>query len=207
MADEVSPKKSLQPKAKTKKKKVDGNMPARTRLTKTVAKIYNRLLPNNQIGHNKFVVYVDKQNKPRAVLLGSTNWTPTGLCGQTNNTIVLANSAAAGRYLEYWKALAADTVQAKADPKKLQGAKLRAFGGTKRKAISLNGDGTMTNWFSPNTPKLRSSSKKNEKRPADMSDVVDAINGAKDAVLFLAFFPGSPNVAQWAADAKKNNKK
>src|SRR5262249_34767638 len=206
MADEVSPKKSLQPKAKTKKKKVDGNMPARTRLTKTVAKIYNRLLPNNQIGHNKFVVHVDKNGKPRAVLLGSTNWTPTGLCGQTNNTIVLANADAAARYLAYWKALAADTEQAKADPKKLQGTTLRKFGGTARKAIDLDGDGTLTNWFSPNTPKLRSRTKK-EKHPPDMSDVVDAINNAKDAVLFLAFYPGTPNVAMWAADAKKKNPK
>ena len=206
MADEVRPQQPLQPKTKTAGKKVDGNMPARTRLTKTAAKIYNRLLPNNQIGHNKFVVYVDRQGKPRAVLLGSTNWTPTGLCGQTNNTIVLANADAAARYLAYWKALAADTVQAKTDPKKLQGATLRKFGGTTRKAIDLNGDGEMTNWFSPNTPKLRSSSTKTEKRPPDMADVVEAINNARDAVLFLAFYPGTPNVAQWAADAKKKNK-
>jgi len=208
MADEVNPKKSLQgkTKAKAKKKKVDGNLPARKRLTKTCAKIYNRLLPNNSIGHNKFVVYVDKAGKPRAVLLGSTNWTPTGLCGQTNNTIVLAHPEAAARYLQYWKALAADTVQAKTNPKKLQGAKLRTFGGTARKAVTLGADGMMTNWFSPNTPKLRSSNTKNEKRPADMAEVVSAINGAKDAVLFLAFYPGSPNVAQWAAAAKKKNK-
>ena len=207
MQDEVKPKTSLLPKAKTPVKKVDGNLPARKRLTKTAAKIFNRLLPNNQIGHNKFVVYVDKSGKPRAVLLGSTNWTPTGLCGQTNNTIVLANAKAAARYLEYWKALAADTVQAKADPKKLQGAALRKFGGTARRAVDLDGNGVMTNWFSPNTPKLRASGAKNEKRPADMSDVVKAIDGAKDAVLFLAFYPGSPNVAQWAAAAKKKNKK
>jgi phosphatidylserine/phosphatidylglycerophosphate/cardiolipin synthase-like enzyme len=39
-----------------------------------------------------------------------------------------------------------------------------------------------------------------------MADVVDAINAAEHAVLFLVFYPGSPNVAQWAADAKKANK-
>jgi phosphatidylserine/phosphatidylglycerophosphate/cardiolipin synthase-like enzyme len=185
--------------------KVDGNTPARTRLTKTAAVVYNRLLPNNQIGHNKFVVYVDKTGHPRAVLFGSTNWTPTGLCAQTNNTIVLDNAKVAQRYLDYWKQLKADTQQAKTDPKALQGATLRTWDGGS-KDISLGADGTLTSWFSPNTPKLRSSSTKNEKRPPDMADVVKAIEGAKRAVLFLVFYPGSPNVAQWAADAQRANK-
>jgi phosphatidylserine/phosphatidylglycerophosphate/cardiolipin synthase-like enzyme len=39
-----------------------------------------------------------------------------------------------------------------------------------------------------------------------MDDVVKAIDGAKKAVLFLAFYPGSPNVAQWAAAAQKRKK-
>jgi phosphatidylserine/phosphatidylglycerophosphate/cardiolipin synthase-like enzyme len=206
MKDEEVPKKSLVDKtAKAKKKKVDGNLDARNRLTKTAKEIYDRLLPSNQIGHNKFVVYVNKAGKARAVLFGSTNWTPTGLCAQTNNTVVLDNPAVAARYLSYWKALAADTKQSKKDPKKLQGATLRTFD-TKSKSIKLGADGTLTSWFSPNTPKLRSSSTKKEKRPVDMEDVAAAIAGAERAVLFLAFYPGSPNVAQWAADAQTKNK-
>jgi hypothetical protein len=47
---------------------------------------------------------------------------------------------------------------------------------------------------------------KKEKRPVDMDDVAAAIAGARRAVLFLAFYPGSPNVAQWAADAQTKNK-
>jgi phosphatidylserine/phosphatidylglycerophosphate/cardiolipin synthase-like enzyme len=187
------------------KVEVDGNQDARDRLTKTASAMFNRLLPNNQIGHNKFVVYVDKTGHPRAVLFGSTNWTPTGLCAQTNNTVVLDNAKVAQRYLDYWKQLKADTQQAKTDPKALQGATLRTWDGGS-KDISLGADGTLTSWFSPNTPKLRSSSTKNEKRPPDMADVVKAIEGAKRAVLFLVFYPGSPNVAQWAADAQRANK-
>jgi hypothetical protein len=190
---------------KIKLKKVDGNLAARNRLKVTAAVVHDRLLPNNQIGHNKFVVYVDKGKKARAALLGSTNWTPTGLCAQTNNTLVLENGDVAGRYLAYWKALAADTKKAGNDPKKLQAAVLRAFGG-KRKVIGLGADGEVTSWFSPNTAKLRSSSAKKEKRPPDMDDVVKAIDGADKAILFLAFYPGSPNVAQWAADAQKRKK-
>jgi len=187
------------------KAEVDGNQDARDRLTKTASAMFSRMLPNNQIGHNKFVVYVDKTGHPRAVLFGSTNWTPTGLCAQTNNTVVLDNAKVAQRYLDYWKQLKADTQQAKTDPKALQGAALRTWDGGS-KEISLGADGKLTSWFSPNTPKLRSSSTKNEKRPPDMADVVKAIEGAKRAVLFLVFYPGSPNVAQWAADAQRANK-
>jgi phosphatidylserine/phosphatidylglycerophosphate/cardiolipin synthase-like enzyme len=187
------------------KAEVDGNQDARDRLTKTASAMFSRMLPNNQIGHNKFVVYVDKTGHPRAVLFGSTNWTPTGLCAQTNNTVVLDNAKVAQRYLDYWRQLKADTQQAKTDPKALQGAVLRTWDGGS-KEISLGADGKLTSWFSPNTPKLRSSSTKNEKRPPDMADVVKAIEGAKRAVLFLVFYPGSPNVAQWAADAQRANK-
>jgi phosphatidylserine/phosphatidylglycerophosphate/cardiolipin synthase-like enzyme len=187
------------------KAEVDGNQDARDRLTKTASAMFSRMLPNNQIGHNKFVVYVDKTGHPRAVLFGSTNWTPTGLCAQTNNTVVLDNAKVAQRYLDYWRQLKADTQQAKTDPKALQGAAIRTWDGGS-KEISLGADGKLTSWFSPNTPKLRSSSTKNEKRPPDMADVVKAIEGAKRAVLFLVFYPGSPNVAQWAADAQRANK-
>ena len=186
-------------------KEVDGNQDARDRLTKTASAIYSRLLPNNQIGHNKFVVYVDKSGHARAVLFGSTNWTPTGLCAQTNNTVVLDNAKAAQRYLDYWKQLKSDAQQAKDDPKALQGDALRGWDAA-AKDIPLGPDGKLTSWFSPNTPKLRSSSTKNEQRPPDMADVVKAIEGAKRAVLFLLFYPGSPSVAHWAADAQRANK-
>ena len=67
------------------------------------------MMPSNHIGHNKFLVYVDDAGKPQAVLLGSTNWTPTGLCTQTNNTLIIDDPKLAARYLDYWKQLAADT--------------------------------------------------------------------------------------------------
>ena len=36
-----------------------------------------------------------------------------------------------------------------------------------------------------------------------MEEVAQLIAGAKHAVLFLAFYPGSPSVANWAAAAQK----
>jgi phosphatidylserine/phosphatidylglycerophosphate/cardiolipin synthase-like enzyme len=185
--------------------KTDGNEDARTRLTKTAAEIWNRIMPSNHIGHNKFLVYVDKSGTPQSVLFGSTNWTSTGLCAQTNNSLVIDDSKLANRYLKYWNQLAADTKAADGDPKKLQGAGLRSWD-TAGADVTLANESSMTSWFSPNTPKARRSGDKNEKRPPDMGDVVKCIEGAKKAILFLAFYPGSPSIANWTADAQRKNK-
>lgn len=185
------------------KKKMDGNQDARDRLTKTAGKnLWNRIMPPNHIGHNKFLVYANKSG-PQAVLFGSTNWTPTGLCAQTNNTLVIEDRKLASRYLDYWKKLVADTKAAKGVAKALQGAGLRKWDGTS-KSFNLDSD-SVESWFSPNTPKPRAKVK-NEKRPADMEALVQRINAAKHAILFLAFYPGAPCIANWAAQALRQNK-
>lgn len=69
-------------------------------------------MPANHIGHNKFLVYVDKDDMPQSVLLGSTNWTSTGLCTQTNNSLIIDNTELARRYLSYWEQLKKDTEDA-----------------------------------------------------------------------------------------------
>jgi phosphatidylserine/phosphatidylglycerophosphate/cardiolipin synthase-like enzyme len=188
--------------------KIDANQPARDRLLKTAGKKqkYDRIMPGNHIGHNKFLVYVDKNGKPQACLFGSTNWTATGLCAQTNNSIVVDDPKLAARYLAYWKQLAADTKAAKGDSKLLQGAALRKFGSTGKDFPF--GDGmTVSSWFSPNTPKSRSKNTAKEKRPGDMAALIKYIDGAKHAILFLAFYPGTPSIANWSAAALKKNKK
>jgi phosphatidylserine/phosphatidylglycerophosphate/cardiolipin synthase-like enzyme len=186
------------------KKKSDGNQEARDRLTKTAGKnIWNRIMPPNHIGHNKFLVYANKNGDPQAVLFGSTNWTPTGLCAQTNNTLIIEDPKLASRYLDYWKQLVADTKAAKAVAKALQGAKIRTWD-AKTKSFKMGGD-SIESWFSPNTPKARTKNK-NEKRPLDMEALVQRINSAKHAILFLAFYPGAPCIANWAAQALRQNK-
>jgi phosphatidylserine/phosphatidylglycerophosphate/cardiolipin synthase-like enzyme len=186
------------------KEKTDGNQPARDALAGTAKTKWDRLMPDNHIGHNKFLVYVDGTGKPRAVLLGSTNWTPTGLCTQTNNTLVIDDPKLARRYLDYWEQLAADTKAAGADPKSLQGTALRTWDGT-GKSLKLGGKVGLQSWFSPNTPAARKKVA-GEQRPVDMSAVVERMDGAKQAILFLAFYPGSPCVANWAAAAQRKNK-
>ena len=187
------------------KKKTDGNQAARGRLDATTKhQEINRIMPSNHIGHNKFLVYVNTAGTAKAVLLGSTNWTPNGLCAQTNNTLVIDDDNVADRYLRYWKQLEADTKAAKGIATNLQGKTLRAWD-TTAKTLTVDGH-SVESWFSPNTPKARSSKKTNEARPPDMAAVVDRINHAQDAILFLAFYPGTPSIANWTAQALKNDK-
>ena len=182
----------------------DGNSDSRDTLKAAGAEVLDRMFKTGQIGHNKFAVLV-KNKKPAAVLFGSTNWTSTGLCTQTNNTIVWRNPELAQHYLDYWNELKKDTEAAKGDPKALQSAKLRTWDG-KAKTFDLGDGATVTSWFSPNTPALRKGSGDNEKRPVDMDEVANLMLNAKSAILFLAFYPGSPSLANWAAQAQKANK-
>lgn len=193
-------------KTKAKTVKVDGNEYARETLTNSAKEIHDRIMPSGRIAHNKFLVYVDSKGKPKAVLTGSTNWTSTGLCTQTNNTIVIDNEDVAKRYLAYWKQLAKDTDQAQGEPKSLQGITLRTWN-AEGVDIPLDDGVALSSWFSPNTPKARSTSAKaSEKRPADMEELATLISQASHSVLFLAFYPGSPSLANWTAQAARANK-
>jgi phosphatidylserine/phosphatidylglycerophosphate/cardiolipin synthase-like enzyme len=187
------------------KKKTDGNQAARDRLVTSLAVKSDRVMPSGHIGHNKFLVYVDQNKKPQAVLLGSTNWTSTGLCTQTNNTLIIEDAKLARRYLNYWKQLAADTKAANGISKALQGSILRTWDVSGQDFTLVEG-GALQSWFSPNTPGARKSKAKNEIRPVDMDAVVKRIERAKHAILFLAFYPGAPSIANWAAIAQRNNK-
>jgi len=186
------------------KKVTDANDPARQEVEKTAKTVVYRAMPSGHIGHNKFLVYVNSASKPTAVLLGSTNWTATGLCAQTNNTLVVDDADLAKRYLDYWNKLAADTKAAGGVAKDLQAKPLRTWDAT-GKDFTVDGAG-LESWFSPNTPKARSKNTANEKRPPDMEVVAQHISGAQHAVLFLAFYPGSPSVANWAGMAQKADK-
>jgi phosphatidylserine/phosphatidylglycerophosphate/cardiolipin synthase-like enzyme len=191
---------------KQPKKKVDDNQEARDRLDAAGANKWDRIMASGHIGHNKFLVYVNSAGKPKAVLLGSTNWTPTGLCTQTNNTIIIEDDGLAKRYLDYWNALKKDTEEADNISKNLQGATLRGWG-ARGKTLQVPGTESVQTWFSPNTPKARGSNRATEKRPNDMAAVEKCINSAEHAILFLAFYPGAPCISNWAALALRKNKK
>ncbi|MET4606713.1 phosphatidylserine/phosphatidylglycerophosphate/cardiolipin synthase-like enzyme [Bradyrhizobium sp. JR4.1] len=185
----------------------------RAQLHKAAGKDKGRMIDrmfnsSTRIGHNKLAVYV-KGDKPIAVMTGSTNWTETGLCAQSNNCIIVEDDAVAADYFAYWNALKNDelaapregvtvTVRGKkvqgAEPNSnKQGAKIRAENQKSRQAHKLSSSGTAKAWFAPNT-KQPTVPKKNPGRPADLKEVYDRMDAAKKAIYFLVFMPGRSGV-------------
>ena len=159
-----------------------------------------------RIGHNKFAVYV-KDGTPTAVMTGSTNWTETGLCTQSNNCIIIEDEDIAADYFTYWNGLKDDkqpprkalkvkkggkTVKGAAPNSNKQGAKLRGANQKAPKVHNLS-TGTAKVWFSPNT-KQPTVPKTSPARPADLKEVYTRMDAAQNAVMFLVFMPGRSGV-------------
>jgi phosphatidylserine/phosphatidylglycerophosphate/cardiolipin synthase-like enzyme len=182
------------------------NQPARQALhARAGIEILDRFVASGHIGHNKFCIYVDAGGVPQAVLLGSTNWTDTGICAQSNNALIVENRALAQAYMAYWQRLKDDTPAQGTSP---QGATLRAADaqpGARDLAVDA---GKATVWFSPNTPHARASKVgPGEATLPDLAEVFALMKAAKQAILFLEFQPGRPSVVDQAAsiaNAKPN---
>jgi phosphatidylserine/phosphatidylglycerophosphate/cardiolipin synthase-like enzyme len=174
----------------------DENRPARQALHEANIDITDRMLSTQHIGHNKFAVYVDANGTPQAVLTGSTNWTYTGLCAQSNNSIIIESSELAKFYYDYWNKLKDDDSKQAIDFRNgnMQGHNMKL--GNKNTNLNL--------WFSPNT-REKSKPAKNPKTPADMDEVFTIMTGAKEAILFLAFQPGQPSIVGEAGTCQSNN--
>jgi phosphatidylserine/phosphatidylglycerophosphate/cardiolipin synthase-like enzyme len=185
----------------------DADSENRAALKAAGVNVIDRILGKGDIPHNKFLVLSEK-GAPVAVLSGSTNWTSTGLCTQTNNALVIESAEIAQRYMDYWNALKADVAAAGGDEKKLQSPALRNFAhenndGSIAKPISLGNGVTVEVMFSPNTQRKLVSPPK--ETPNDMNRVFDLINGARQAVLFLAFDPGNNSILDAAGRALAKN--
>ena len=124
------------------------NDDTRTRLRKDPdLDLTDRLLTGASIGHNKFLIYEHPQQGMQSVLTGSVNWTATGLCGQTNNAVLIDDPAVASQYHEYWRRL-------RNEQTKLQDQPLRTWARENPFDVSLGQQaGSLRVWFSPNTKK------------------------------------------------------
>ena len=173
------------------------NSAARARLMAAKVNIQHRMFNNNtHIGHNKFVVHVPPDGGPRAVLTGSTNWTQTGVAGQTNNAILVEDDHVAGAFLKYWKRIKKDKLGipkplSKGMNKNQQGAIFRKSNEAPVK-FHLAGGIAIELWCAPNTAKQQkpTSTTKPTPPPPDLTEVYRRMRLAKDAILFLAFYPG-----------------
>ncbi|WP_342618221.1 phospholipase D-like domain-containing protein [Rhodoferax sp. GW822-FHT02A01] len=174
----------------TRKVQDGTNADTRKALHKAGVNVTDRFVPSSSIGHNKFVVWSSDKG-PQEVLTGSTNWTPTGLCSQTNNALIIRNSAVAQGYKDYWDWLVYD-----ASLQPAQGKDLRAWCGGGSVDASLS-QGEVHVWFSPNTA---AKTKNANQTPPDLAEVFALIQGAQHGVLFLAFNAGAPSFIEQVHD-------
>ena len=185
----------------------DADSENRENLKKAGVNVIDRILQKGDIPHNKFLV-LTQNNTPTAVLSGSTNWTSTGLCTQTNNALIINSPDVAKRYIAAWNAIKADVAAADGDQKKLQSPTQRTFNRTNNansisSPIKLPNGVTVEVMFSPNTEHTLKSPPKEV--PNDMKRVFDLIDGARQAVLFLAFDPGNNSILDAAGRALAKN--
>jgi phosphatidylserine/phosphatidylglycerophosphate/cardiolipin synthase-like enzyme len=164
------------------------NHPWRAKLKAAGVDVIDRMVADGHIAHNKFCLYADSSGKPRAVLSGSTNWTPTGLCTQSNNAVVIESDGLAQAYFDYWNRLKADG--------NAQGQALRTANRITQGKAAVDGADT-SSWYSPNTE--QTSKPKGAATPIDMRAVFDEMAQAQHAILFLVFQPGTPSIVEYAA--------
>lgn len=183
------------------------NADTRTRLRNEQMIVYDRFVPTGHIGHNKFVVYENKNGVKQFVLSGSTNWTATGLCAQSNNAIIIESEETAGYYYDFWLRLKDDTLNNKSK----QGAEMRT---EDAKPYSANIETAVAEyWFSPNTkskskPKIDKNVDINDdpRTPPDLKEVFELMDSAKKSILFLVFQPGFPSIIDKALEIQRKNK-
>jgi len=182
------------------------NTKARQDLIDAGVKIHHRMFNSSaRIGHNKFAILSDKNGKPVGVLTGSTNWTSTGMCGQSNNASLISDRNIARQFAEEWEAMLDDTnhllVQGAAGTfaqpnKNVQGANLRKKNGVALPSISLT-SGNAALWFSPNTKRTS----KGKDCPPDLGALFNLMRKADDAILFACFQPSGQGKTSIIAEA------
>lgn len=173
------------------------NKPARQRLIDAGVDIQHRMFNNStHIGHNKFVVHFSESQEPVSVLTGSTNWTSTGLAGQTNNALIIENAEIAKAYLDYWQRMFDDKLKLPRPLSKGMGANQQSLE-FRRSNWSFvqsprTGNAAIRLWFSPNMDQRKKPTSKSKKAPTppDLQDVYRLMRQAKEAIVFLAFYPG-----------------
>ena len=164
---------------------------------------------SGHIGHNKFVVHVDAGGKARSVLTGSTNWTWSGVAGQSNNCIRIDNDDIAGAFLAYWKRLHDDVQKS---PKPLSAPATGADQGDALKTADRNPVRTspsagvsLETWFSPNMPGKEQPPAKSAKTPAapppDMDRLFSLMRKARRSIFFLVFMPSRGGINSIVSEA------
>jgi phosphatidylserine/phosphatidylglycerophosphate/cardiolipin synthase-like enzyme len=173
------------------------NAPYRARLRAAeprLAEMHDRMFNNAQhIGHNKFVVRVDDHGQAQSVLSGSTNWTPNGLCAQSNNMYIAKVPDLARQFLDYWQAIKQDNAgftvptPLSEGTHNVQGASLRQQNAAALDEVATD-SGKLRLWRSPNTKQV-SKPAKLPAMPPDLAEVFGYVRQARRAIFFAVFLP------------------
>jgi PLD-like domain len=155
----------------------DENDDARAKLLAASVDVaaHDRFVSPGALGHNKFMVRTDHNGGPVIAWTGSTNWTPTGLCTQLNNGLLIKDAAIAQIYLDQWHRL---RDAASAFPKTLVAANSAAHVPTPPAPDAP----AATVWYSRTAGKV------------DLTALGDVVASAKQGILFLMFMPGAKGV-------------
>lgn len=159
----------------------DENADARKALNAAGVIVHDRFVSPGALGHNKFLVVCNQAGKPEAAWTGSTNWTSTGLCTQTNNGLLVTHRGFAQQYFDQWKRL---RDAGSAFPQDLVDSNSAA------KPVKTNRSSAEI-WFSRTQGKV------------DLQALDEAIQGAQDGVLFLMFQPGGSGALKTIRDLAK----
>lgn len=162
-------------------RKRDENKDARERLKKAGVEVHDRFLSPGALGHNKFLCVCDSTGKPRTVWTGSTNWTSTGLCTQTNNGLRVTDDGVANEYRKQWDLLR--DAGSSFDPALMASNNVPKSVPTGASSADI--------WFTKTTGGL------------DLDALDTAIKGAKEGVLFLMFQPGGKAALKTIQDLAK----
>lgn len=159
-----------EPAAEARKR--DQNAPGRAALVKAGVDVekHDRFISPSSLGHNKFLVF-SHAGTPRQVWTGSTNWTPTGLCTQLNNALLISDPEAAQAYRTQWQALR--------DAHSSHPSGLTSANGSPAPI----GPGHKDSVHFTRAPKK-----------VDLAELGQLVAGTKQGLLFLMFMPGATGV-------------
>ena len=151
----------------------DGNSKAAGELS-GVIDLNRRMLASKGLGHNKFaVLYDEDRQKAVKAWTGSTNWTTSGLCTQLNNGILFEDENIAAIYHKHWQTL--EAAQNGFPPNLM----------AENNASPYDGGNNTSIWFTRVAKPAAG-----QKWARDEQGLIDAVNTAKQMVLYVMFEPG-----------------
>ena len=163
----------------------DENSDSRKTLQDAGCEVIDRMLASGVLGHNKFMAFCDKDENAQAAWTGSTNWSPTGLCTQINNGILI-KSAEVGDFF------------------KDQFGRLRDAGNaTPKGLIDENSTVKSTKIGSTGVDVWFTRSRDQQ----EMDAANELIKGAQEGIVFLMFQPGGSPMLDAIIDRQAENEK